>query len=350
MDQTRLDELIEKYATGEITPEELKELMDWYRSEEIGTVEWPAEHPEERDHLQQRMLQRLQTQIRTGMEMPGASDGPHTPVIPVAPPSHPAGGRIRPFRLRGWHVAASLLVIVSAFWVARQYPDPAGHPVYITVRNPSGKIRAIRLPDSSQVWLNAASAIRYAQDLGVGHDTRREIFLEGEGYFDVATDQAHPFVVHAGVLTTTVLGTSFDVKSFAGEQQASVAVIRGKVQVSDSTRVLDVLTPARQLQVNTRTGKIRNVVIDTNSIAGWQQGKLEFGGQPMEEVAASLGRWYNIAFTFADPSLSRCRYYLNFENTISLEKLLAVLKEATDMNFQLDEARHTVTISGKACQ
>jgi transmembrane sensor len=347
MDLTKLDELIEKYASGEITPEELQELLDWYRAEEIGTVEWPAEHPEERDHLQQRMLRRLQNQIRTGMEMPG---GPLTPVIPIAPPSHHTGRRIRPFRLRGWHVAASLIVIVSAFWVARQYLDLKGHPVYITVSNPSGKIRAIRLPDSSQVWLNAASSIRYAQAFVGGQDTRREIFLDGEGYFDVATDQAHPFIVHSGALTTTVLGTRFDVKSFAGEQQASVTVIRGKVQVSDSTRSLDVLTPARQLQVDTRTGKTHNIAIDTNSVAGWQQGKLEFAGQTMEEVAASLGRWYNIAFTFADPSIRRCRYYLNFENTISLEQLLAALKEATDMNFQLDKARHTVTISGKACQ
>ena len=329
MDQARLDELIDKYASGEITPEELKELLDWYRSVEIGTVEWPAEHPEERDHLQHRMLQRLQTQIRADMEMPG---------------------RIRSFRLRAWHVAASLILIVSAYWIARQYLSLTGHPVYITVWNPSGKIRSIHLPDSSQVWLNAASSIRYAQDFGVGHATRREIFLEGEGYFDVATDQAHPFVVHAGALTTTVLGTSFDIKSFAGEQQASIAVIRGKVQVSDSARVLDVLTPARQLRVNTRIGKIQNVGIDTNSIAGWRQGKLEFDGETMEEVAASLGRWYNITFAFADPSLSRCRYYLNFENTISLEKLLAELREATDMNFQLDEIRHTVTISGKVCQ
>lgn len=350
MDLTKLDELIEKYATGEITPEELQELLDWYRSEEIGTVEWPAEHREERDHLQQRMLQRLQTQIRTGMDLPGVPGQPDTPVIPIAPPSHHTVRPVRPFRLRVWHVAASLIVIVSAFWVTRQYLAGTAPPVYITVRNPSGKIQAIRLPDSSQVWLNAASSIRYAQAFVGGHDTRREIFLDGEGYFDVTTDQAHPFIVHTGALTTTVLGTRFDVKSFAGEQQASVTVIRGKVQVSDSTRSLDVLTPARQLQVDTRTGKIQNVVIDTNTVAGWQQGKLEFAGQTMEEIAASLGRWYNITFTFADPSMSHCRYYLNFDNTISLKQLLAALKEATDMNFQLDEARHTVTISGKACQ
>jgi ferric-dicitrate binding protein FerR (iron transport regulator) len=145
------------------------------------------------------------------------------------------------------------------------------------------------------------------------------------------------------------LGTRFDVKSFSGEKLASVSVLSGKVRVGDSARVLDVLTAARQLQWEARTGNSTTVTIDTSQVVGWRQGKLQYSGQTMEEITASLARWYNIQFVFANPAISRCRYYLNFENSIPLEQLLAALKETTDLSFQEDATHHTVTISGKGC-
>jgi len=360
MNQDRLDELIDKYAFGTISPEELQELLDWYHSAEIVKVEWPTEEPEEQDHLQQRMLMRLQTQIRVTAEEPVVTEKtakPEIPVVPVADPlvipidasSGGNGARRRIFRLGPWQVAACLAILFSSIWIARQYPDLTGRPALVEVRNPSGRIQAIRLPDSSEVWLNAASTIRYSPDLGKGHDAPREVYLEGEGYFDVAEDPAHSFVVHAGSLTTTVLGTRFDVKSFSGERLSSVAVINGKVRVRDSARVLDVLTAARQLQVDAGTGISTTVSVDTSQVLGWRQGKLQFSGQTMEEIAASLGRWYNVQFSFTNPTISRCRYYLNFENTISLQQMLTALKETTDLSFQEDAAHHTVTISGNGC-
>ncbi|HVU93706.1 MAG TPA: FecR domain-containing protein [Puia sp.] len=349
MNPERLDELIDKYAFGTISPEELQELLDWYRSAEIGAVEWPAEALEEEDHLQRRMLLRLQAQIREAPEISLAAATPAVPVAPVVPTKPMALPRGRVFRLRAWQVAACLLILFSTIWIVHQNQGLTGRPAWVEVRNPTGKIRATRLPDSSEVWLNAASTIRYSPDLGKGHDASREVFLEGEGYFDVAEDPAHSFVVHAGALTTTVLGTRFDIKSFPGEKQASVSVISGKVRVGDSARVLDVLTAARQLRVDTRTGNATTVTIDTSQVLGWRQGRLQYSAQTMEEIAASLGRWYNIRFVFANPAIGRCRYYLNFENTISLQQLLATLKETTDLNFQDDVARHTVTISGNGC-
>lgn len=348
MNQDRLDELIDKYAFGTISPEELQELLDWYRAAEIVTVEWPTEEFQEKDHLKERMLLRLQTQIRAVPENPAVPVADPL-VIPIAASSDVNGARRRVFRLGAWQVAACLAIIFSSIWIARQYLDLTGRPEWVEVRNPSGKIQAIRLPDSSEVWLNAASTIRYSPDLGKGKDAPREVYLDGEGYFDVAKDPAHSFVVHAGSLTTTVLGTRFDVKSFSGEQLASVSVISGKVRVQDSARVLDELTAARQLQVDTRTGNSTTVTIDTSQLVGWRQGRLQFSGQTMEEITASLARWYNIRFLFANPAIGRCRYYLNFENSISLQQMLAALKETTDLNFEEDVTRHTVTISGKAC-
>ncbi|MDP4149944.1 MAG: DUF4974 domain-containing protein [Bacteroidota bacterium] len=324
MDQSRLDELIYKYASGELTAEEWQELMEWYRTAEVGPVEWPGSQPDERENLRQRMLHRLQVQLRT------------TPKKIV--------------RLRAWHVAATLAILFSAVWIARQYLGQTPQPAWVTASNPSGKIQAILLPDGSRVWLNAASSIRYSPALGDAGGGQREIVLEGEGFFDVRPDPGHPFIVHAGSLTTTVLGTSFDMKAFADEPLASVTVIRGRVAVRDSARLLGVLTPARQLRRDSRTGKSAMSVIDTNKVTGWREGKLQFSGETMEEIAASLGRWYNTRFVFTDPAIGRCRYYLNFDNRISLQQMLKALKETTDMDFRTDDSSSTIRITGTACQ
>jgi transmembrane sensor len=307
VDQPRLDELIDKYAFGLLATEEWEELVEWYRSAEIGAVEWPSDELNERDHLYQRMLDRLQMETK------------------------PIPQKI--FHLRAWHVAASLVIIFSTLWIARRYLNVTPGPAFTTARNPSGKIQAILLPDSSRVWLNAASSVRYFQAFGKGPGGDREVYLEGEGFFDVVPNRDHPFVVHAGNLTTTVLGTRFDMKSFAGEALVTVTVIRGKVSVWDSVRELGMLTPARQLQLDTRTGRSAVAMVDTN-----------------QEIASSLGRWYNVRFVFANPLIRRCRYYLNFDNSISLQQLLAALRETTDLNFQVDDANHTVTVSGSGCQ
>ncbi|MHA4808727.1 FecR family protein [Flavitalea flava] len=374
MEEKRLYKLIQKYAAGTASPEEERELHQWYRGGEIGAVEWPialtGEQPaggpssaepgspgqqdgagnlvdpgkaaagsadedgqsaqdrpdglgEAKEALRLRMLLRLQDQMHKQEQ-------------------------IQVYRFRGLRVAASIILVAAVAWIGYRYQrlQMGKNTEYVMVHNPSGKIQKIQLPDSTRVWLNAQSTLRYAKEFG----RKRELYLDGEGYFDVVQDPGHPFIVHSGTLTTTVLGTVFNVRSFAGESQASVSVIRGKVQVQDSASVLDVLTPSRQLQLDTRSGKTRTVTVDTALIAGWQQGRLKFQGQNLEEITACLGRWYNVQFKFSNPGMRSCRYYLNFENTISLENLLTTIGEMNDMTFRIDQDLKTVTLDGRECQ
>lgn len=335
MDPNYLDELIRKYADDTATPEEIQELLDWYRSiHSVETVEWPTAHPREKEELQQRMLQHLEQQL-------------HAPVSEARTPQlRPPAPRPQPriYHQPWLRVAASLILIASVWliWLSRHPHETA----WLSVHNPSGKIQNIRLPDSSQIWLNAQSSLRYAQDF----HKQREVYLEGEAYFDVTEDKAHPFTVHAGELTTTVLGTGFNIKSFSAESQNAVTVIRGKVQVAHEGKVLDQLTAARQLQWDNQNRRSQTVTVDTNQVLGWQQGHLLFKGQPLDEIAAALGHWYNVRFIFTDTAMRHCRYYINFKNTISLKELLTTMSLLNNMSFTIDEKKKVVTLSGKGCQ
>ncbi|HVW60670.1 MAG TPA: FecR domain-containing protein, partial [Puia sp.] len=280
MEQTRLYELIRKLADDKATPEEAQELHEWYRSVyAVGEVEWPSEDPAvEEEQLRQRIWRDM------GMDEIGRGKG-----------------KVRRMA-RVWWSAAACLVLLTGAWLVWRYSG-ATKPDEITVYNPWGKILSVSLPDSSHVWLNAASTLRYKRPFG----SRRELYLDGEGYFDVAEDPMHPFVVHAGRLTTTVLGTSFDMRSFDTDIGATVTVIRGKVQVDNEGKVLDRLTPARQLQWDDRTRQSRTVTVDTTSLLAWQQGQLKFDNEKLETIAGTLSRWYNVKILFRDSALRNCK-------------------------------------------
>ncbi len=315
MEQTRLYSLIRKLADDEATPEEVQELHEWYHSVyAVGDVEWPSEDPAEEELLRQRIWAQLRPRPR-----------------------------FRVVRMVA-RVAACLVLLAGVFLVWR-YMGNKG-PDQITVYNPWGKILQVTLPDSSHVWLNAATTLRYKRPFG----SYRELYLDGEGYFDVAEDPAHPFVVHAGGLTTTVLGTRFDMRSFDTDPGTTVTVIRGKVQVDNAGKVLDQLTPARQLQWDDHTRQSRTVSVDTTEIMAWQQGQLRFDYERMETIAGTLSRWYNVKILFKDSTLRNCRLMGSFDNKITLPQILTVISNTIDMQWAMDDKKRIVILSGKGCQ
>jgi len=317
MEPTRLNDLIRKYADDKATPEEVQELHEWYHTvHTAGPVEWPAGNPEEKQLLQQRLWEHLKPPPQT---------------------------RLRVIRMVTR--AAACLIVLAGAWMAWRYLGNKG-PDLITIQNPSGKVTQISLPDSSHVWLNAASTLRYAK----AFNSHRELYLEGEGYFDVAEDAAHPFVVHSGQLTTTVLGTSFDVRSFATETNTTVTVIRGKVQVENRNNLLDRLTPASQLQWNEKTLQSRTISVDTVHTLAWQHGQLQFDDETLEDIAGTLSRWYNVKIIFKDPSLRSYRLIGSFNNKEPLSQVLTAMSSLIDLHWTINEKDRTVTLSGKGPQ
>jgi len=315
METTRLYDLIRKYADDKATPEEAQELHEWYQTVNTSApVEWPADDPGEKQLLQERLWQHLK---------------------PAPQP------RLRVIRMVTR--AAACLIVVAGAWMTWRYLGNKG-PQLISIQNPSGKVAEISLPDSTHVWLNAASTLRYAK----AFNSHREVFLDGEGYFDVAEDPAHPFVVHAGQLTTTVLGTSFNIRSFATETHTTVTVIRGKVQVEDQDSLLDRLTPARQLQWNGKTRQSMTVSVDTAHTLAWQHGQLQFDDETLEDIAGTLSRWYNVKIILKDQPLRGYRLIGSFKNTEPLSQVLTAMSQLIDLHWTYNEKDRTVTLSGKA--
>ena len=107
--------------------------------------------------------------------------------------------------------------------------------------------KKLTLPDGSTVILNRHSKLSYSQDPAA---KKREVTLSGEGYFDVRHDHSRPFIVNAGKLSTTVLGTAFNIKTSVNDSKVIITVVRGKVRVTKKDNVIGVLTPNQQIAYN----------------------------------------------------------------------------------------------------
>lgn len=221
-----------------------------------------------------------------------------------------------------------------------------------------GQKSTIPLSDGSQVRLNAGSKIRFPRFFD--GDTR-EVYLEGEAFFQVTRDEKRPFIVRSGDLITTVLGTSFNVKAYRNENIA-VTVATGKVRVAAKAQEGDlsgdsrdqeqganaplILAPNEQAIYSLTVGDIQKREVEAEKYLSWSKGILRFDGARLEEVILQLSRWYGVDFQFENEGLKECLIVAQYDNA-TLVTVLENLKFVLGITYEFTE--DGVLIDGNGC-
>ena len=241
-------------------------------------------------------------------------------------------------------IAASLICLL--FVAIYQYRNGAyrqsGGQEWVVKRAELGKMLLVQLPDSSKIWLNAGSEIRYLKHFNEAET--RDVILKGEAYFDVSHDAGHPFVVKSGDLNTTVYGTSFNIRAYGNEAATSVTVNSGKVGVSaaNDTGKVVMLLPNDKLVYAGR--KFTKLVADIEA-DGWVRGDLLFDQTPLAEVFTTISRKYNVRIETDVARYQDCRLTARFSN----QPISAVLKTLKlSMNIESTQVGQTIYIKGGA--
>lgn len=169
-----------------------------------------------------------------------------------------------------------------------------------TLSTAKGETYQVRLPDGSLVWLNAASSLTYPASLK--ERGLRRVRLEGEAYFQIAKDKAHPFVVETKSQQVQVLGTHFNVSAYPDESDVRTTLVEGsvKVTVSESKQGSRVLTPGQQSRVE--QNQLDVLTVNTSEVIAWKNGFFEFRRAPLGLIMRDLSRWYDIDIEYADNS------------------------------------------------
>lgn len=233
------------------------------------------------------------------------------------------------------YVAACFLVASFCYWYFNSYQKPETtslkQMVMLEQINPKGQRSVVTLPDSTIVYLGAASSIRYPQQFGSGN---REISLKGEAYFEVAHDKKHPFTIQTGRIQTKVLGTTFKINAF---KDVIVSVASGKVQVTKNAGVpIAILTRGQQVKWETKTGKAVLTTLDAEEITEWKDGKVTFANASLIEVAEILERWHNVDIRFKDERTAQVKLSLILKATVPIQHSLDIICSTLHLKYILN--------------
>jgi len=188
------------------------------------------------------------------------------------------------------------------------------------------------LNDSSQVWINSASTLRYPQSFAT---KQRKVVLEGEAFFEVKKDATRPFVVETGPLAVKVLGTSFNIRSFESDSEMIITLATGKVDIIRNEERIASLVPGEQLIYNKRDSTFRKTSANIASSHAWRDGVLTFSSTPLSEVIPVLERWYGVHITIADDSLAETRITLR-QSDDSLNNMLDILAFTAGLEYTIN--------------
>ncbi len=270
-----------------------------------------------------------------------------------------------------WQVyAAAIIMIGLAAFAFQFFSNQPAHAVVASQKpineisvNPGAKT-SLKLPDGSKVWVNSGSRLSYPETF---QGNTREVFLEGEAYFDIIRDPSHPFIVHTSGIDVKVLGTAFNVKAYESEPTIEATLVHGMIEVSkvnqpNASKVI--LKPHEKLIFNKyAVGKNeekelrvtdRNALLLENarpaiiiaplpkSIAdsaiietSWVYNRLSFEEEKLEDLAVKMERWFNVNITLNNESIKTYRLTGSFQDE-TIEEALKELQYLVSFSYKLN--------------
>ena len=245
-------------------------------------------------------------------------------------------------------VTVGALILCGVFFVQHSEKPKTVVASIITKKANAGEILKLVLPDSSTIWLNSGSEISFSENLEL--EDKRTINLTGEAYFEVKHDEKHPFIVKSAALSTTVYGTSFNVRAYRNEETIAVAVNSGKVGVNENLgkQETQFLLPKSKLMYQLKSHSFIKKTIALKAVNSWIQGELIFDETPIEDVLFMLSRKYNVSINSDQLKTQGCKLTAEFKNK-SLADVLETLKLVMDIKSeQIDKTIYLE--GGSACK
>lgn len=275
----------------------------------INSIELRSPNPS-KEHSAEKSFSRLMARIQT--------DNDSTDIF-----------RRRARQYRVWLAAATVaLLIAMSGWL---YMMLDTDPSFIIKSNNSGIVQNVPLPDGTVIQLNNHSKLIYPERFA---GDSREVFLEGEAYFDVKHDKKHPFIVRAGELKIRVLGTKFTVNASSQSPQITATLLEGSIEVSNEKRQM-LMKPSQQLRYDVNSG---NMLLTELSNASreirWIQNVWVLSETPLLDICQRLEHLFNVKIIIMNDELIGKSFTGEFYTNESLESILKTMQTSTPFKYE----------------
>ena len=319
MNKKEIQQLAQKYLDGTATAEEKKLLDQWYNTihDDDQIVNVAIEEPESEADIKQRIFANLHQKIKQEPE----------------PRSYP--GVLRRWYVQIASVAAAIIVISSVTWYfSRVNPTvQQADPALVSIVAP--KIMEITLADGSKVWLNARSVFRYPKTFG--SKNRQVELIEGRAFFDVKHQTSHPFIVKTKSLNITVLGTSFDVRTYQKEGTTKVSVLTGKVGITltgNTSQHAIMLLPKQQIVLSKANNQLKKEITRESAVNLWCKSPLVFEQENLNNIFKAIEKQYNTHIKVDNKKLLDERISITLGNQ-RLDTIMEILSFTKHFKYQM---------------
>ncbi len=251
--------------------------------------------------------------------------------------------------------AAAVVLFFTGYFLINNYKKNSKPESLKSFVSAYGERKNFQLPDGSIVTLNAGSKITINDNYG---SSSRDVFLEGEAFFDVKHNRELPFIVHTPAMNIKALGTRFNVKAYPGEKTTETSLVNGLVEVTlkDEKNRIVLLHPNQkiewiQLKAESYVKEAATEKVNKNRLSGsvesltetdvggvkeiaWVENKLVFDDEAFADIAILLERWYGVKIEFANDAIRSYRFTGIFEKE-ELSTVLSFLKESRNFNYDI---------------
>jgi transmembrane sensor len=280
------------------------------------------------------------------------------------------------FIARYRNIAAILIIVVLSGVLLLKFLNDykrQSEIVYNETVVPAGQKGRLILSDGTKISLNSGTRIKYPSNFD---QKTRDVYLQGEAYFEVAHNKSKPFFVHSGKMTVKVLGTSFNVKSYPEENKIETTLVSGSVEIFETkqnqSNKISTLQPNQQAVYDKTNGKVsikefennqlsetkiqpKQIVSQTlkvtktspriETIIEWKDQKLIFEDETLDQMAQKLTRWYGKSVHIGSEGLKFNRYSGKFIYNETIYQVLEVISLTTDIKYY--EKDHEIYIMSK---
>jgi ferric-dicitrate binding protein FerR (iron transport regulator) len=234
-------------------------------------------------------------------------------------------------------IAASFISIlalsISILYISGIFSTNSNQIVWNERKTVSGEKSIVNFSDGTKITLNGNSKLKY---LAKPFNNRREVYLEGEAFFEVNHDSSRQFVVNCNNISTTDIGTKFNISAYSNEKEIKVSLVAGQVNISeyetDHIKKETMLQPKQQYLYNTINKTYNIKEFDVEEIIGWKDNYLKFNNETLTNVFARLERAYGVKFELAPGVSGNYLITTNFQNT-SLMTITEAIKKFTGFNY-----------------
>lgn len=212
-----------------------------------------------------------------------------------------------------------------------------------------GQKSQIILSDGTKVWLNSDTKIKYPGNFS---KKQRDVYLDGEAFFEVTKNGHQPFIVHTSEMDVKVLGTKFNVKAYSDEDQVETSLFEGKVHLlyrspDEANQIEKIVEPGQSFVYNKINHQLGNNCFPQAEINGWKNNQLIFKDDTFSNLVRKLERWYDVDVVYDQNLFNDRRLTVELYEGERLERLMEVISLALSVDYKYEKEKIILTPKNK---